>query len=674
MRKSKLIGFLLVLLAVCCVCSSCSISNAVDGVITTVTTDGKGDPGTSGNSTGQKPGGTTVPGVTTPGQTDKAEPDPEDMPHDEKLLLGGVNISAYKIVYGCSQMDRTYNSLTGNTAWQDLMETEWGEMLHGENKRAEFDYESALRLQKLIKDHFGIELEVVRDIDAPNESRYEILVGETNRAATANMKANANLYATDAAEKALKIDQYVCSFDTYLVEYIPEVEEKPEETVTTETETGTGTETTTEGEGDVVPDDGILEDEVEPEIQYKEEYTTQYVICGGSYGATWHAIDAIEAYFNNPVVNVPEDDESAEIDLSNVPKEDTTTEPELDGEEPEEEPAVDLANAGRIYDAYDFKAVACIGDSITRGSQGFPDQNGYGDKTGFAQTIAGKATATYLEKFLSWPVTVQRELWKDYLVCNYGQGYSTLMDHQKENSTDPGGPYYYNDIQKFTNLLSESNREDFDFDMVLIMLGTNDANRAMNGDGKYGTDDWSPASKLEFITELENLLVKISKGSPNAKFVFMNAPHRCDGGVEKLDGDYVDIASEKGSNLQNKKKADAAMRELQKLAAQKMLEKGYDMYCYDMGRFTQENLVTEGHHCLTTEEAEDMTSQEIRAAELKAHEEYYNILTDTGKPDATHPNHNGYGKIAEAMVGLVQHLLSGAETPEYMIDLTATEE
>ena len=546
MRNSKLVSLVLVLLVVCMLCTSC------------FGREEEPDETTVGGTT-TAPIETTTPTPTTPGTTPAPiipggpdasdEPAPEDMPHDDPILLGGVNLSSYKIVYGRSQMEKKYNSNSNKTAWEDLMNSgieNYENMLQGENKEAEFDYETAIRLRDLIKARFNIELEVVKDADAPNASRYEILVGYTDRPATATITAT------------LKIDQFYLGLNS-----------------------------------------GV-----------ENVYATQYLIVGGSYGATWHALDEIEKLAPMPAT------EDAQI---NITAENNTV------------------------GAYRFKTVATIGDSITRGSQAFPDGNSYGAANGFAQKIAGSATGTYLEKFLSWPSVLQRELWKDYLICNYGQGYATMIDDTKDIYPD-SGPYYYNDLQKFANLLAESDRDDFDFDLVLIMLGTNDAGRA------GGAAKWKDGNKDEFMQEAENLLRKISKGSPDATFVFMNAPHRCDGNA-------------------NSEANDAAIRELQKLTAKRMIQKGYSVLMYDMERYTVENLTADGMTCAEKkDDAAGKTTAALLEEEKVIHGDYYNIKTDTGSPDTTHPNYRGYGKIAEGMKDLLLHFFEGAEAPEYMID------
>lgn len=98
------------------------------------------------------------------------------------------------------------------------------------------------------------------------------------------------------------------------------------------------------------------------------------VIAGGSAGAVWHAIDAIEDAF-------------AKTTVKDMVWDETT----------------DLSGECKLL------RIACIGDSITEGSIG-----------GFVNPP------------LAYPASLQRIYWKDYLVYNYGLGGTTMSsDSQK---------------------------------------------------------------------------------------------------------------------------------------------------------------------------------------------------------------------------------------------------
>ena len=114
-----------------------------------------------------------------------------------------------------------------------------------------------------------------------------------------------------------------------------------------------------------------------------------FSIVGGSYGATWHAIAALCEYWKAGEVT-------------------------------------DLAHGMPKTGLAPLKTVACLGDSITRGSQALPDANGFGTPDGLAASFGGAATSIYFEQFLSYPANLQRSLWKDYLIFNFGRGFSSM--------------------------------------------------------------------------------------------------------------------------------------------------------------------------------------------------------------------------------------------------------
>ena len=517
MKIKRLISVLACLLAICCLLTACDTSNLSSNGSTTTP---------SGSTTTTSTEKTTKPTPSLNFGTTRNEPKPEDMPHDEQLLLGGINITSFRIVYGATpllqKISNTKNTIAGDIATR----------LQGENKDCKFDYESAVRLQTLIKDLFGYDVEIIDSSKAAKDiSQYEIVLGNANSRVS-------HIRTTEG----LKDEAYVCKFNTAVT-----------------------------------------------------NTPYHYIVAGGSYGATWHAIDAIEQYLRDELAKDP----NAVIDIGK-----------------------DLDLSG----TYKFKTVACIGDSITRGSQAIPNGKDYGSANGFAASLGNEALDTYLEKYLSYPATLQRELWKDYLVYNYGFGWATMID-TTPNAPD-NGPYYYNDTSKFASCLARSNEANFDFDLVLIMLGTNDA----------GYFTWNEASKKKFLDESENIITKIKAGSPNAKFVMMNAPHRCDGNapLEK----------------------DVNTRAMQKETAIALKAKGYDVYHYDMEAYTIENLSETGGVCGST-----------KSDELNVHDDFYNIRTETSKSDTTHPNHRGYGMIAAGMKDLVEYMLAEGEAPKYMINI-----
>ena len=315
-----------------------------------------------------------------------------------------------------------------------------------------------------------------------------------------------------------------------------------------------------------------------------------YVVCGGSYGATWHAIDAIESYLSNATGET--------VDLADV----------IRGDAP-------------------LKAVACLGDSITRGSQSLPDGNGYGTPDGVAASFGSAATSYYFEQQFSYPANLARALWKDYLVYNFGQGLSTMRNYPDAEGKDY--PFYYRQTGKYKSCLAKCTEGGIAYDAVLIMLGTNDSGK------QDGAKAWSEEQRTDYKKEAEALLSDLSRISPNAKFVLMNVPHRC--------------------NSHKPSESDDAIRALQKETAEMLLSKGYAISHYDMGAYTADHLGN-GHG-------------DTKEAEIEAHADYYNIRTETGRPDTTHPNFRGYHQISLGMRALLTYLLEDGERPAYLIDL-----
>ncbi len=560
MNKQKLIVFTACLLLASCVLSACGATKKESF------SDEDTDSASASSATATTKVTTTAKKAPVlSNTTTKPEPEPADMPHDERLLLGGVNITSYRIVYGSSPLNRKISD-TGNTIAGDILP-----FLQGENKACKFDYESALRLQALIKELFGYEVAVVDASKVKTSiSKYEILVGDViERQSCFRMT------------QGLADDKYVCALNT-AVTNLP----------------------------------------------------NHYIVSGGSYGATWHAVDALEAYLKEELQKNPE-------------------------------AVIDIKNAGDLSGAYEFKTVACIGDSITRGSQAFPQANGYGNSNGYAARWGDSATAHYFENYFGYPCVLQRELWKDHLVYNFGVGATTMRKHDGDEAR------YYAAQSKFANLLSLSNRNDFDFDVVLIMLGTNDSGkpttvRTVEYDASYQITNvaWDEATVADYQREAKSLMDRILVGSPNAQFVLMNAPHRCDGDKsslgEAVKDSFGNVVFDQATGLPmfqvSSLAKDNATRAAQLRVATALKAQGYNLLHYDMGAYTKTAL-------------SNGACGSDRTGELKAHEMYYNIKTDTGTPDTTHPNYRGYGKIALGMSELLNYLLHDGNKPIYMIDI-----
>jgi hypothetical protein len=134
--------------------------------------------------------------------------------------------------------------------------------------------------------------------------------------------------------------------------------------------------------------------------------------------------------------------------------------------------------------------------------------------------------------------------------------------------------------------------------------------------------------------ELKFLADSIAAGSPDAQFVLMNAPHRCDGN-DPLVG-FRDV------------------RQVQAQAVETLQSQMVNIVLYDMNSYTMENL--------TSDLSREGKSPEI---ELEIHAEYYNLRF--GATDKLHPSYLGYGKIAEGMIDLAEFFLENGEMPKYLL-------
>ncbi len=470
----------------------------------------------------------------------------------EGLSVNGVSISEYKIVYAQSPIYKTYGSKTGKTLIGDLgnvtMQTnaggtiDFGNVLLGATY--DYDYQSAIYLQSIIYEKFGVMLEVVPDFDFGGdasvtsddvitpEGEYEILVGQTNRTKTQSLK----ILSQTPAAFTLMIDD------------------------------------------------------------------NDIIICGGSYGATWHAVEALN-------VKLGEIEEGADYNLK---------------------------MAGNMSGMADISIIACIGDSITRGSQGLPD-NDFGGDYG-SNMLYGTANSIYLEQFLSYPANLQRAVWKDAYVYNFGRGNSTAG-----NYGDAGN--YYANSEQWQACCAASDNAEIAFDLVFMMHGTNDSGRA---NGAY---NWDEAQKKAFRDEVQAMMDKILEGSPDAKFVFNNIPHRFD----------TDSGTEEHNTM--------AMAGIQKEMAEIFAATGeYEVYHYNMNLFIRENLVKDGTSC-DCEGYDAPAANFDSTAEMDAHGYFYNCETPTGKGDGTHPNFRGYNKMADGIYEVVAYVLFDGEKPVYMIDV-----
>ena len=352
------------------------------------------------------------------------------------------------------------------------------------------------------------------------------------------------------------------------------------------------------------------------------------VVVGGAYGTTWHAVDEIEALF-------------AEIDETDY----------------------DLKLAGDLSGEYKLQKIATIGDSITRGSQSLPDNAPYASTygaAGGAYTVFGStATETYYRYYLSYPANLQRLMWQDAVIYNYGKGASTAGLYKRSNIDN-----YFEQSVYWANCYDNSNDKDVDYDLVIFMHGTNDNGNAGGVSGKSGAYNWTDADKLYFQDAIQSMMDKILEGSPNAKFMINNVPHRFDTANTLVSADGKNKTGG-GTSEHN----TMAMKVIQKGVAQNLKDMGYDVYHFDMNLYTRENLVEDGKTCSCAGYSDHTSAGFDSTAEGEAHGYYYNFNTPYGYDEGTHPNFRGYNKMADGVYDAVQYVLNGAAATKYMIAL-----
>ncbi|MBQ8383050.1 MAG: hypothetical protein IJX47_07605 [Clostridia bacterium] len=208
-------------------------------------------------------------------------------------------------------------------------------------------------------------------------------------------------------------------------------------------------------------------------------------INGGSSAATYHALDELYAHFAE-----------------------------------QGSKSVNVAGDYTKRSSADLITVACIGDSITEG--------------------VGCSNGTYC----SYPAILQRILWKDYIVINYGVSGKTM----REDLTDA-----YIKTNAYTGMLRNAKQAD----ITLIMLGTNDSNRDQN---------WNDASSAKYEEAYRNLLNEINKKNPKMTYFMMNCP------VYSGNGAF-------GSRT---------VRNLQKQLTDTLIGEGWDLHFFDMYTYTKD--------------------------------------------------------------------------------------
>ena len=143
--------------------------------------------------------------------------------------------------------------------------------------------------------------------------------------------------------------------------------------------------------------------------------------------------------------------------------------------------------------------VACVGDSLTYGSKG------------------GRSNVSDADRnaVVPYPAVLQRLEWKTMSVYNFGHGGRTMIE---DFMVEGEGSRSYCDSPQYTKLLSHKEP----FDLIILMLGTNDGNptRATATGYTIGSESF----RQKFLSSCDHLLTAFREKSPQAKIVLLNAP------------------------------------------------------------------------------------------------------------------------------------------------------
>ena len=219
-----------------------------------------------------------------------------------------------------------------------------------------------------------------------------------------------------------------------------------------------------------------------------------------------------------------------------------------------------------IKGSYHLTRVAVIGDSI---SQGYSATN---------------------KEFNSYVPTTGRIHWKDHVVYNYGLTSTTMRSDLADS---------YQNSQQWADLRANTEK----YDVVLIMLGTNDSNRIWKTGAAWGTAD-----DTAYISSASVIIDTVLAHSPNAEIVIMSCP----------------------VYYGEKEFGSARVRTLQKSIADTLKSEDYKIHFFDMYSYTVEHLPRE-------------------------------ML-----PDDLHPNNAGHYQMAKGVAAMLQALAEG-KTSQYLL-------
>lgn len=183
---------------------------------------------------------------------------------------------------------------------------------------------------------------------------------------------------------------------------------------------------------------------------------------------------------------------------------------------------VDLPDGFQLDKTCDLKTVGCIGDSITEG---------YG---------------TDPWDVYAYPAALQRILWQDYVILNYGNSGRTMRN-------DLSQPYWG------TDQCDAAIRNAKYFDLALIMLGTNDS---------YFDRTWTAEDDVSYNEGALKLAARLTKSNDDLKFAIMSCP----------------------VYYGNENSGSPHVRTLQAALVSVFNEAGYDTTYFNMHEYTEKNL------------------------------------------------------------------------------------
>ena len=224
---------------------------------------------------------------------------------------------------------------------------------------------------------------------------------------------------------------------------------------------------------------------------YDASYLTDKLKTSYSWGATYHAFDFIEEHIK------------AQMNEGNS--------------------EIDLAEGFEQKGSVELKTVACIGDSITEG-HGSTDWN-----------------------YCSYPAVMQRVLWKDHVIINYGKSAKTMR-------TDLSGSYMSTDAYRAAQKHKSS------FDALVIMLGIND--------GGVDNVEFTAAEDKLFNDSAMKLVNTLTPSGKDLKVAILNC------------------TAYYGTNPGTREH----VRDLQKALVPMLTEKGYETTFVDMETYTSKEM------------------------------------------------------------------------------------